>query len=77
MQDLKDTLPREGKDFKVATFDDGYLEGKDAAKFDLKNRKVNITSLRLKRNVSDKYGIGYEIGYLRQLLWTLTEGKIT
>lgn len=58
-------------------FDDGYLEGKDWAKRDLKHRQVDIGWLRQNRRINDPYQMGFEVGYLRQLLVTLTEGKIT
>lgn len=64
-------------DLKEEEFQEGYLEGKEIAKNDLSNRCVNITDLKKTRNIENQYVMGFEIGYLRQILWTLTEGKIT
>lgn len=63
-------------DLRDEEFEEGYIEGKEIAKADLKLRTVNITDIKKFRNIEIPYVLGFEIGYLRQLLWTLTEGKI-
>jgi len=58
-------------------FDDGYLEGKDLARYDLQNRCVDTKWFRIHREINNTHAMGVEIGYLRELLWVLTKGQIT
>lgn len=58
-------------------FEDGYMRGKKEATEDVKDRCVSIVHVKEKRKVTDPYSMGYEVGYLRQLLWVLTQGRIT
>jgi len=61
---------------RTEKFDEGYLEGKRMAKVDLIEKCVDISWLKMNRRINSPYDMGVEVGYLRQLLWTLTEGKI-
>lgn len=61
---------------RTEKFDEGYLEGKRMAKVDLLEKCVDISWFKMNRRINNPYEMGIEVGYLRQLLWTLTEGKI-
>lgn len=69
----KEALETEYKD----RFYKGYMKGKKEAKEDVKDRCVSVVTVKKNRDELDPFCMGYEVGYLRELLWILTEGKIT
>jgi hypothetical protein len=58
-------------------FYDGYNKGSVDAKDDIRHKSVNTVEVKKNRDVLDPYCLGYEIGYLKRVLWVLTAGKIT
>jgi hypothetical protein len=70
---IEERIEREYND----RFYKGYMKGKKEAKEDVKDRCVGTVEIKKNRDVTDPFCMGYEVGYLRELLWILTEGKIT
>jgi hypothetical protein len=55
----------------------GYMKGKKEAKEDFEDRCVSIMTIKKNRDIMDPFCMGYEVGYLREILWILTKGQIT
>jgi len=70
---LRDKLVTEYND----RFYKGYIKGKKEVMEDVKNKTVNTVKIKQNRDVTDPFCMGYEVGYLKQLLYVLTDGKVT